>query len=80
MHVTLSVGSSFLIALVIVVVLSLFIGIVLWAGRQPYFRRQKPTRMQRDQPVTGGVHQGDPRSMSPHRDEVVDPPDHERRR
>jgi hypothetical protein len=79
MHVTVSVGSSFLIALVIVVVLALFVGIVLFASRRPYFKRQKPTRMQGSRPVTGGVHKGDPRSMSPHRDEVVDPPGRDRR-
>jgi hypothetical protein len=68
-----SVGSAFIMAAAIVVALVIFIGIVLFAGRRPYFKRQKPTPKQGTRPVTGGVHEGDPRSVSPRRDEAVRP-------
>jgi hypothetical protein len=68
MHV--SVGSAFIMAGAIVVVLALFVVIVILANRRPYFKRPKPAR----EPVTGGVHRGDPRSVSPRRDEYVEPP------
>jgi hypothetical protein len=69
--VTLSVGASFLIALVAVVCVGAFIGIVMWASRRPYFKHRTPT--QNPTGVTGGIHVGDARSMAPHRDEVVEP-------
>jgi hypothetical protein len=68
---TVSVGASFLIALVAVVTLGLFIAIPLWASRTPYFKHRTP--MRNPTGVSGGIHEGDPRSMSPHRDEVVEP-------
>jgi hypothetical protein len=59
-------------AAVIVVALAIFIGIVLFAGRRPYFKRgAKPPRTT---PVSGGVHQGDPRSVTPRHDEYLEPP------
>lgn len=70
---TVSVGSSFIIAAVIIVVLVIFIGIVLWANRRPYFKH--PKRLRTRTGVRGGVHEGDPRSVSPPRDEVVEPSD-----
>lgn len=70
---SMSVGSAFLMALMIVVALAAFIFIVMWAGRQPYFKNRKP-RKRPHQKVVGGIHQGDPRSVAPHRDEVVPPP------
>jgi hypothetical protein len=65
-------------AVVIVVALAIFIAIVLFAGRRPYFKKQKPTRKQGDQPVTGGVHEGDPRSVTPKHDEYLEPPQDKR--
>ena len=61
---TVSVGDSFIIALIIVVCLGAFIGITLIASRRPYFKHPKPE----DSPtgMSGGIHTGDPRSMSPH--------------
>ncbi|HEX4063626.1 MAG TPA: hypothetical protein VHY58_21635 [Streptosporangiaceae bacterium] len=69
---TASVGASFLIALVVVVCLGLFIGIVMWASKRPYFKHWVKPR-QTGTGVIGGIHQGDPRSVAPHRDEVVEP-------
>ena len=68
---TVSVGSSFIIALVIVIALAMFIGIVVLAGRRPYFKRPKPPQSQTG--VRGGIHEGDPRSVAPRRDEPVEP-------
>jgi hypothetical protein len=68
---TVSVGASFLIALIAIVALALFIGIVIWANRRPYFKHPKPEPGPTG--VSGGIHQGDPRSMSPPRDELVEP-------
>lgn len=65
-----SVGSAFIMAGAIVVVLALFVGIVIFANRRPYFKHPKPPQ----EPVTGGVHLGDPRSFAPRRDEYVEPP------
>lgn len=65
-----SLAASFIMAVLIVVALAALILIVVFAARRPYFRRpRRPSH-----PVSGGVHQGDPRSMSPRRDEVVEPP------
>jgi hypothetical protein len=72
--VTVSVGMSFLIALVIVVCLGAFIGIVMWASKRPYFKNRVRPR-QTGTGVIGGIHQGDPRSVAPRRDEVVEPVD-----
>ncbi|HEY2574950.1 MAG TPA: hypothetical protein VGI74_01450 [Streptosporangiaceae bacterium] len=69
---TVSVGDSFIIAGVILVVLAAFIGIVLWMNRRPYAKH--PKRVKTQTGVHGGIHEGDPRSVSPHRDEVVEPP------
>ena len=68
---TVSVGSSFIIALVIVIVLGIFIGVVVVADRRPFFKHPKEP----DNPtgVTGGIHEGDPRSVAPRRDETVEP-------
>lgn len=63
---TVSVGYSFLIALIAVVCLAAFIGITLIAGRRPYFKHPKPEGGPTG--VSGGIHTGDPRSMSPHGD------------
>jgi hypothetical protein len=68
-----SVGSAFIMAGAIVVCLALFVGIVMFANRRPYFEHPKPTRKQGTRPVTGGVHEGDPRSVSPRRDEPAEP-------
>ena len=71
---TASVGSSFAIALVIVVCLGLCIGIVMWAAHRPSFKhRSRPPKTETG--LSGGIHQGDPRSVSPHRDEPVVPDD-----
>ncbi|HEY1919803.1 MAG TPA: hypothetical protein VGH27_29885 [Streptosporangiaceae bacterium] len=67
-----SVGMAFLMALGIVVCLAAFIFIVMWANRHPNVKNRKPRKPH--QKVTGGIHQGDPRSVAPHRDEVVPPP------
>ena len=61
---TVSVGDSFIIALVAVVCVAAFIGITLIAARRPYFKHPKPEHSPTG--VSGGVHVGDPRSMSPH--------------
>jgi hypothetical protein len=71
---TASVGMSFLIALVAVVCVGLFVGIVMWAGRRPYFKNRVRSR-KTGTGVIGGIHQGDPRSVAPRRDEVVEPAD-----
>ena len=68
---TVSVGSSFIIALVVVIALAMFIGIVVLADRRPYFRRPRPPRNPTG--VRGGIHQGDPRSVAPRRDEPAEP-------
>jgi hypothetical protein len=68
----LPVGTAFIVAVIIVIVLAAFIVIVLLAGRRPYFKkRPKPPRTA---PVSGGVHQGDPRSVTPSHDEYLEPP------
>lgn len=69
---TASVGESFLIAVLAVVCLGAFIGIVMWAGRRPYFKNWKRPR-QTGTGLTGGIHEGDPRSVAPNREEVVEP-------
>lgn len=69
---TASVGSSFIIAIVIVIALAIFIGIVVIANRRPYFKHPKPPH-NNPTGVTGGIHEGDPRSVMPRRDEVVEP-------
>lgn len=61
---TVSVGDSFIIALVSVVCVAAFIGITLIAARRPYFKHPKPEHSPTG--VSGGIHTGDPRSMSPH--------------
>lgn len=71
---TASVGTSFLIALVAVVCLAAFIGIVMWAGHRPYFKNRIRPR-QTGTGVIGGIHEGDPRSVAPNREEVVEPAD-----
>jgi hypothetical protein len=55
-----------------VVVLAAFIGIVVWMNRRPHAKNPKPVKTQTG--VYGGIHHGDPRSVSPTRDEVVEPP------
>ena len=72
---SMSVGSAFIMALVIIIGLAAFIFIPMWAGRRPFFKQAKPRKPH--QKVTGGVHQGDPRSVAPHRDEAVPPPQDE---
>ena len=69
---TVSVGSSFIIAIVIVIALAIFMGIVVIADRRPYFKHPKPPH-NNPTGVTGGIHEGDPRSVMPRRDEVVEP-------
>ena len=61
---TLSVGNSFIIAIVSVVCVAAFVGITLFAARRPYFKRPKPDSGPTG--VSGGRHLGDPRSVSPH--------------
>ena len=67
-----TVASSFIMAGAIIVVLAAFIGTVLWMNRRPYAKNPKPVDTQTG--LYGGIHEGDPRSLSPHRDEVVEPP------
>ena len=67
-----TVADSFIMAGAIVVALAAFIGLVLWRNRRPYAKNPKPVDTQTG--LYGGVHEGDPRSMSPRRDEVVEPP------
>lgn len=69
-----SVSLAFVMAGAIVVSLALFILIVVLAARRPYFKRPKATQKQGEHPVTGGVHEGDPRSGAPRRDAPVRPP------
>jgi hypothetical protein len=69
---TVSVGSSFIIAIAAIVVLAAFIGIVLWMNRRPHAKN--PRRVKTQTGVYGGIHEGDPRSVSPSRYEVVEPP------
>jgi hypothetical protein len=61
---TVSVGNSFIIAIVALVCVAAFIGITLIAARRPYFRHPKPQAGPTG--VSGGRHVGDPRSGSPH--------------
>lgn len=68
---TASIGTSFLIALVVVVCLGLCIGIVLWASKRPYFKHRVRPR-QTGTGVIGGIHEGDPRSVAPNREEVIE--------
>ena len=44
---TVSVGSSFIIAIVIVIALAIFIGSVVIADRRPYFKHPKPPKTRR---------------------------------
>jgi hypothetical protein len=62
--VTVSVGNSFIIAIVAVVCVGAFVGITLIASRRPYFKHPKPDSGPTG--VSGGRHLGDPRSVSPH--------------
>ena len=71
---TVSVGNSFIIAIVAVVCVAAFIGITLIAARRPYFKHPKPENTPTG--VSGGIHVGDPRSVSPHGS--VPAPDDER--
>jgi hypothetical protein len=61
---TVSVGDSFIIAIVAVVCVAAFVGITVIASRRPYFKHPKPDSGPTG--VSGGRHVGDPRSMSPH--------------
>ena len=72
MRMDLSVGSAFIMAVVIVLALAAFLAIVLFAGRRPYFKK-RPGRPRT--PVSGGVHEGDPRSVTPRHEEYLEPPD-----
>lgn len=67
-----SVADSFILAVVIIVVLAAFIAIPVWMSRRPHAKNPKQVKTQTG--VYGGVHMGDPRSVAPHRDEVVEPP------
>jgi hypothetical protein len=67
-----TVADSFIMAGAILVVLAAFIGIPVWMNRRPYAKNPKPLDTQTG--LYGGVHEGDPRSVAPHRDEVVEPP------
>jgi hypothetical protein len=67
-----TVADSFIMAGAIVVVLALLIGLPVWMSRRPYAKN--PKQLDTQTGLYGGVHEGDPRSMSPHRDEVVEPP------
>ena len=71
---TLSMGNSFIIAIVSIACVAAFIGITLFASRRPYFKHPKPDSGPTG--VSGGRHLGDPRSVSPHGD--VPAPDDER--
>jgi hypothetical protein len=62
--VTVSVGDSFIIAIVAIVCVAAFIGITLIANRRPHFKHPKPDSGPTG--VSGGRHAGDPRSVSPH--------------
>ena len=62
MRMDLSVGSAFIMAVVIVLALAAFLAIVLFAGRRPYFKK-RPGRPRT--PVSGGVH-----ALAEHRTEV----------
>lgn len=75
---TVSVGSSFIIALVIIVALAIFIAVVVIADRRPHFKNPKPP--ENPTGVTGGIHEGDPRSVAPRRDEPVEPVEPPRKR
>lgn len=57
-------------AVLIVVALAALILTVIFVARRPYFKHTRQT----SKDVSGGIHQGDPRSVSPRRDEVVEPP------
>jgi hypothetical protein len=61
---TVSVGDSFIIALAAVVCVAAFISITLIAAKRPYFKHPKPENSPTG--VSGGIHVGDPRSVSPH--------------
>ena len=75
MRMDLSGGSAFIMAVVIVVALAAFIAIVLFASRRPYFKN-RPGRPRTT--VSGGVHEGDPRSVTPRHEEYLEPPDRRR--
>ena len=65
----LSTLSTVVMVVVIAASLVAFLLAVFIAAKRPWFRHPKPP----PDPVTGGVHQGDPRSVAPHRDEPVEP-------
>lgn len=58
---------------VIVVALAVMIGLVLFAVRHPHWKNPKIDTKPGD--VRGGVFVGDPRSVTPRRDEPVNPPE-----
>jgi hypothetical protein len=58
---------------VIVVALAVMIGLVLFAVRHPHWKNPKIDSKPGD--VRGGVFVGDPRSVTPRRDEPVNPPE-----
>jgi len=66
---TLSIGTGFLIALIAIVCLAAFIGIVMWAQHRPYFKRS--AQLNNEAGGKGGTHAGDPRSVAPDREEVI---------
>lgn len=66
---TLSIGSSFIVAIVAVVCVAAFIGVVLWAQRRPYFKRA--SRQKNATGVKGGTQMGDPHNVAPSREEVI---------
>jgi hypothetical protein len=67
-----TVADSFIMAGAIIIVLAAFIGLPLWMNRRPHAKDPKQVKTQTG--VYGGIHRGDPRSLSPNRNEVVEPP------
>lgn len=61
--------STVVMIVVIVAALAAFIAAVFIGARRPWSRHPKPPST----PVSGGIHQGNPRSVAPHRDEPVEP-------
>ncbi|HEX4063628.1 MAG TPA: hypothetical protein VHY58_21645 [Streptosporangiaceae bacterium] len=68
-----AIAVGILVVVVVVVGLGGTWGIVMWANRRPHHK--KPRASWNPTGVAGGVHVGDRRSLSPPRDEVVEPAD-----
>jgi hypothetical protein len=66
-----SLGGMLIIVAVVVAGLVIWLGLVFWAGKRPYFKHSTPDERPGD--VRGGRFVGEGRSVMPRRDAPPDP-------